>query len=84
MTTSKDKRKLAAALQKMGTSLATHSHSTFTPSGLGSRTLEEFKARRAAERMGLMPKSTTQVTERFEIDAETATVTKLPMRSSGG
>ena len=33
------KRKLAAALKIMGTSLATHTHSTFKPSGAASKTL---------------------------------------------
>lgn len=74
------KRKLAAALKIMGTSLATHTHSTFKPSGAASKTLEEFKARRAAEKLGLMPRVKPKVTERFEIDVDTAQVTKLPLR----
>ena len=78
---SKHKRKLAAALKKMGTSLATHTESTFKPSGVASKTLEEFKARRAAEKLGLLPKPNTKVIERYEIDADTAQVTKLPLRA---
>lgn len=77
---SNHQRKLAAALKKMGTSLATHTESTFKPSGMASRTLEEFKARRAAERLGLLPSRKQKVIERYEIDVETATVTKLPLR----
>ena len=75
------KRKLAAALKKMGTSLATHTNSTFKPAGTASKILEEFKARRAAEKLGLLPKPQPKVTERFEIDVETAQVTKLPLRA---
>ena len=74
------KKKLAAALKKMGTSLATHTQSTFKPSGAASRTLDEFKARRAAEKLGLVPKSPGKVAERFQIDVDTAQVTKLPIR----
>jgi hypothetical protein len=77
---SNHQRKLAAALKKMGTSLATHTESTFKPAGMASRTLEEFKARRAAERLGLLPSRKQKVIERYEIDVETATVTKLPLR----
>ena len=80
MPSSKDKRKLAAVLKKMGTALATHTHTTFKPSGVGSRALEEFKARRAAEKLGLLPKPTHKVAERYELDADTAQVTKLPVR----
>ncbi|HEX6137969.1 MAG TPA: hypothetical protein VF059_09935 [Casimicrobiaceae bacterium] len=76
------KRKLAAALKKMGTSLATHTESTFKPSGMASKTLEEFKARRAAEKLGLLPKPASKVIERYEIDVETAHVTKLPLRAT--
>jgi hypothetical protein len=61
-------------------SLATHTESTFKPSGMASKTLEEFKARRAAERMGLLPSRKQKVVERYEIDVDTATVTKLPLR----
>lgn len=75
------KRKLAAAIKKMGTSLATHTESTFKPSGMASKTLEEFKARRAAEKLGLLPKPSAKVVERYEIDVDTATVTKLPLRT---
>lgn len=74
------KRKLAAALRRMGTSLATHTNSTFKPTGMASKTLEEFKARRAAEKLGLLPKPKDRVTERYEIDVETAEVTRLPLR----
>lgn len=81
MSSSKHKRKLAAALKKMGTSLATHTESTFKPSGVASRTLDEFKARRAAEKLGLLAPKTPKVIERYEIDAETAQVTKLPVRA---
>ncbi|HET7134357.1 MAG TPA: hypothetical protein VFJ25_00440 [Casimicrobiaceae bacterium] len=77
---SSHQRKLQAALRKMGTSLATHTESTFKPSGMASKTLEEFKARRAAERMGLLPSRKQKVVERYEIDVDTATVTKLPLR----
>jgi len=80
MSTKQHKKKLAAALKKMGTSLATHTQSTFKPSGAASRTLEEFKARRAAEKLGLLPKSPGKVAERFQIDVDTAQVTKLPVR----
>jgi hypothetical protein len=75
------KRKLAAALRMMGTSLATHTESTFKPSGAASRTLDEFKARRAAEKLGLLPPVKHKVAERFEIDVDTAQVTKLPVRA---
>jgi lambda repressor-like predicted transcriptional regulator len=75
------KRKLAAALRMMGTSLATHTESTFKPSGAASRTLEEFKARRAAEKLGLLPAAKHKVAERYEIDVDTAQVTKLPVRA---
>jgi hypothetical protein len=78
---SKHKRKLAAAIKKMGTSLATHTQSTFKPSGAASRTLDEFKARRAAEKLGLLPTPKLKVAERYEIDADTAQVTKLQIRS---
>jgi hypothetical protein len=81
MSSKQHKKKLAAALKKMGTSLATHTQSTFKPSGAASRTLDEFKARRAAEKLGLLPKSPGKVAERFEIDVETAQVTKLPLRA---
>lgn len=81
MSSSKHKRKLAAAIKKMGTSLATHTESTFKPSGVASRTLEEFKARRAAEKLGLLPATKPRVAERYEIDADTAQVTKLPVRA---
>lgn len=81
---SKHKRKLAAAIKKMGTSLATHTQSTFKPSGAASRTLEEFKARRAAEKLGLVAAPKLKVAERFEIDADTAQVTKLPVRAKAG
>jgi hypothetical protein len=47
---------------------------------MASKTLEEFKARRAAERMGLLPSKKQKVVERYEIDVDTATVTKLPLR----
>ena len=77
---SSHQRKLQAALRKMGTSLATHTESTFKPSGMASKTLEKFKARRAAERMGLLPSRKQKVVERYEIDVDTATVTKLPLR----
>jgi len=83
-STKQHKRKLAAALKQMGTSLATHTESTFKPSGAASRTLEEFKARRAAEKLGLLPPSKPKVAERFEIDVDTAQVTKLPLRAKGG
>ncbi|MGE5170490.1 MAG: hypothetical protein ACM3JC_08975 [Rudaea sp.] len=75
------KRKLAAALRRMGTSLATHTNSTFKPSGMASKTLEEFKARRAAEKLGLVPPAKVKVAERYEFDVDTAQVTKLPLRS---
>jgi len=78
---SKHNRKLARVLKKMGTSLATHTASTFKPAGMASRTLDEFKARRAAEKMGLLPAQKQKVTERFEIDVDTAQVTKLPVRA---
>jgi len=81
---SKHKRKLAAAIKKMGTSLATHTQSTFKPSGAASRTLEEFKARRAAEKLGLLTAPKLKVAERYEIDADTAQVTKLPVRAKAG
>ncbi|HJU23695.1 MAG TPA: hypothetical protein VJ891_14410 [Casimicrobiaceae bacterium] len=74
------KRKLAAALRKMGTSLATHTNSTFKPTGMASKALEEFKARRAAEKLGLVPPEKPKVVERYEIDVDSATVTKLPLR----
>jgi hypothetical protein len=84
MSTKQHKKKLAAALKKMGTSLATHTESTFKPSGAASRTLDEFKARRAAEKLGLVPKSPGKVAERFQIDVDTAQVTKLPVRAKTG
>ena len=76
------KRKLAAALKRMGTTLATHTHSTFKPSGMASKTLEEFKARRAAEKLGIAPPTKTKIAERYELDLDTAQVTKLPLRHS--
>ena len=81
MSSSKHKRKLAAALKKMGTTLATHTQSTFKPTGLGSKTLEEFKARRAAEKLGLLLQPTPKVAERNELDTDTAQITKLPVRA---
>ena len=82
MSSSKQhKRKLAAAIKKMGTTLATHTQTTFKPSGVASKALEEFKARRAAEKLGLLPTSTRSVAERYQIDADTAQVTKLPVRA---
>lgn len=81
MSSSKYKRKLAAAIRKMGTSLATHTESTFKPSGVASKTLDEFKARRAAEKLGLLPATKPRIAERYEIDADTAKVTKLPVRA---
>lgn len=81
MSSSKQhKRKLAAAIKKMVTSLATHKHSTFKPSGAGSRTLEEFKARRAAEKSGLPPQPAPADAKQDEIHPDTAQVTRLPMR----
>ena len=80
MSSKQHKKKLAAAFKKMGTSLATHTQSTFKPSGAASRTLDEFKARRAAEKLGLLAKSPGKVAERFQIDVDTAQVTKLPVR----
>jgi len=74
------KRKLAAALKRMGTSLATNTNSTFKPSSAASKALEEFKARRAAEKLGILPAAKSKVVERYEIDIDTATVTKLPLR----
>jgi hypothetical protein len=74
-------RKLAAAIKKMGTSLATHKRSTFKPSGAGSRTLDEFKARRAAEKLGLLSPPATSNSLRREIHAESAQVTQLPVRA---
>jgi hypothetical protein len=65
----------------MGTALATHTESTFKPSGVASKALEEFKARRAAEKLGLLPTPMPKVTERYEIEVETAQVTKLPVRA---
>jgi hypothetical protein len=65
----------------MGTALATHTESTFKPSGAASKTLEEFKARRAAEKLGLLLIPTPKVTERYEIEVETAQVTRLPVRA---
>jgi hypothetical protein len=76
------KRKLAAALRMMGSSLATHTESTFKPSGAASRTLDEFKARRAAEKLGLLPPAKLKDAERFEFDVDTAQVTKLPVRAT--
>ena len=76
------KRKLAAVLKRMGTTLATHTHSTFKPSGMASKTLEEFKARRAAEKLGIAPPTKTKIAERYELDLDTAQVTKLPLRHS--
>ena len=81
MSSSKHKRKLAAAIKKMGTALATHTESTFKPSGMASKALEEFKARRAAEKLGLMPTRMSKVTQRYGMDADTAQVTKLPVRA---
>ena len=84
MSSSKNhKRKLQAALKRMGTSLATHTNSTFKPSGAASKTLEEFKARRAAEKLGILTPPKLRVAERFEIDVDTAQVTKLPFRAKG-
>ncbi len=83
MSSSKHKRKLAAAIKKMGTSLATHTESTFKPAGTASKILEEFKARRAAEKLGLLPARPPKVVERYEIDVDTAQVTKLPVRAKG-
>ena len=81
MSSSKHKRKLAAAIKKMGTALATHTESTFKPSGMASKALEEFKARRADEKLGLMPTRMSKVTQRYGMDADTAQVTKLPVRA---
>jgi len=80
MSSSKHQRKLAAALKKMGTTLATHTQSTFKPTGLGSKTLEEFKARRAAEKLGLLLQPTPEGA-RNEVDTDIAQVTKLPVRA---
>ena len=81
MSSKQHKKKLAAALKKMGTSLATHKQSTFRPSGAGSRTLEEFMARRGAEKFGLRPPPATSNAKHYEIHADTAQVTKLPVRA---
>ena len=82
MSSSKEhNRKLAAAIKKMGTSLATHKRSTFKPSGAGSRALEEFKARRAAEKFGLLPPPAPSNPKPREIHADSAQVTKLPVRA---
>jgi hypothetical protein len=76
------KRKLAAAIKKMGTSLATHKQSTFKPSGAGSKTLEEFKARRAAEKSGLLPPPPAPGNaNQYEPHKESAQVTELPVRA---
>ena len=82
MPSKQHERKLAAAIKKMGTSLATHTRSTFKPSGAGSRTLEEFKGRRAAEKLGLLPKP-KKLAERYEMDTKTAQVTNFPVRKAG-
>jgi len=81
MPSNKEKRKLAAAIKKMGTALATHTHTTFKPAGVGSKALEDFKARRAAEKLGLLSPPALKVTERYALDADTAQVTKLPVRN---
>lgn len=83
MSSSKQhKRKLAAAIKKMGTSLATHKQSTFKPSGAGSRTLEEFKARRAAEKSGpLPPPPAPSNAHHYEPHKDSAQVTELPVRA---
>jgi hypothetical protein len=49
---------------------------------MASKTLEEFKARRAAETLGLAPPAKSRVAERYELDLDTAQVTKLPLRHS--
>ncbi len=81
MSSNRHKRKLAAALKKMGTALATHTESSFKPSGMASKALDEFRARRAAEKLGLLPKPAPRVVERYELDVDTAQVTKLPVRT---
>jgi hypothetical protein len=81
MSSKRHKQKLAAALKKMGTSLATHTESSFKPAGMASKALDEFKARRAAEKLGLLPVSAPKVVERYELDLESAQVTKLPLRA---
>ena len=83
MPSKQHERKLAAAIKKMGTSLATHTRSTFKPSGAGSRTLEEFKGRRAAEKLGLLAKPKPKLAERYEMDTKTAQVTNFPVRKAG-
>ena len=67
--------------RKMGTSLATHKRSTFKPSGAGSGTLDEFKARRAAEKLGLPSPPATSNAQQHEIHGDTAQVTQLPVRA---
>lgn len=83
MPSKQHERKLAAAIKKMGRSLSTHTRSTFKPSGAGSRTLEEFKGRRAAEKLGLLPKPTPKLGDRHEMDATASKVTKLTVRRTG-
>jgi len=83
MSSKQHERKLAAAIEKMGTSLATHPRSTFKPSGAGSRTLEEFKVQRTAETLSRLAKRTPKLAERCEVNENTAQVTKLPVRKAG-
>jgi hypothetical protein len=83
MPSTQHERKLAAAIKKMGRTLSTHTRSTFKPSGAGSRTLEEFKGRRAAEKLGLLTKPALKFAARSEMDANTAKVTNLTVRRAG-
>ena len=83
MSNKQHERKLAAAIKKMGTSLATHPQSTFKPAGAGSRTLEEFKVQRAAETLSRLAKPTPKLAERGDMNKSTAQVTTLPVRKAG-
>jgi hypothetical protein len=83
MSSKEHERKLAAAIKKMGTSLATHPQSTFKLAGAGSRTLEEFKVQRAAETLSRLAKPAPTRAERCEMNKNTAQVTKLPVRKAG-
>jgi len=84
MSSKQHERKLAAAIKQMGTSLATHPRSTFTLSHAGSATLAEFKGLRAAARLsGLLAKPKSKPAERYDIDRNTAKVTKLRERKAG-
>ena len=83
MSSKQQERRLAAAIETLGTSLATHPRSTFKSSGAGCRTLEQFKGLRAAHKFGLLGKFKPRLAECDPTDGHTTQIAQLPVRKAG-